>query len=215
MLSIGIVAEGKSDHIVLKAIVRQLVGPNLEFTEITPESSALAPGGLDVVRGWCEEFGSRLETFQTFITSLPLDLLIIHIDGSMAHRFGIAQPCPPAHDTANAVREIIVTQWLARRSLPPLVVLAIPMQEIETWLLPAHVRAPELPVALECMRNPKTFLNQTVPLHGRQKTTTPQRYERLAAAISAQLAQVRSACPQADRFCRELMSAVAAAQSPP
>jgi len=138
MLRVGIVAEGSTDFLVLEEIMKT-VTPDIGFVRIhpAPASSSRLGNGWRGVKAWCQENGPELEAYLVGVRSQPLSLLVIHADCSMADKLGADRPCPPAADTALAVRQTIETTWLGRVPLPEFVVLAKPAMSSDAWVIAA------------------------------------------------------------------------------
>jgi len=95
-LSVGIIAEGPTDHIVIRDIIQNLMGDKREviFHQIQPEVSntlALLQGSTG--EGWAGvyrqiAFIRKYGDFQIMMNPLlalyPLDILIIHLDGDVS-----------------------------------------------------------------------------------------------------------------------------------
>lgn len=131
MIRVGIVAEGPSDWYVLEAVMRTM-SADLEFEHLQPDITLTNPrNGWRGVKAWCEENGPRLELLMTGVVGRPLHLLVIHADCSMADKVGAGRPCPPAVDTARALRGVIGSTWLRRLPMPMFVIIACPAQSHE------------------------------------------------------------------------------------
>jgi hypothetical protein len=138
MLHVGIVAEGPTDMSVLEEIMRTVV-PEIDFLRIQPAetlSSQFGNGWLGVKK-WCKRYGSELESYMSETPSRKLDLLVIHADCSMADKEGADRVCPPASDTADALRKVIEQSWLGRDPIPEFVVLATPAMSSDAWVAAA------------------------------------------------------------------------------
>ena len=135
MLRVGIVAEGITDFMVLEEVMRS-IHPTIEFDRLHPGKPALASlgQGWTGVRRWCERYGNQLETLLLDVPSLPLHLIVIHVDCSMADQVGAERPCPPPANTAQALTEIVQKSWLQRDPRPEFVVFAAPSKAVEAWI---------------------------------------------------------------------------------
>ena len=81
---IGVVSEGPTDFLVLKAVIGELLGEQpVEFRRIHPDEIMISPfgNGWRGVQRWCQEYGPTLESFMRDIPSDMLDLLVVHVDG--------------------------------------------------------------------------------------------------------------------------------------
>jgi hypothetical protein len=209
MLLVGIVAEGVSDWMVLEAVMRN-VHPEIEFRRIQPDQ-ALAPRlgqGWRGVRNWCEEYGPQLETLMKG-PSPNLDLLIIHTDCSMADKANAERPCPPASDTAEALRSVIKS-WLNRYPAPPFVIMATPSKSSDAWVVatldPQYAKFEEI----ECDKGAEDELvmRKFLRVKDGQVKKPGVRYEPLARAVGLRLDAVCNACTQASAFRMEFALAV-------
>ncbi len=137
MLRVGIIAEGSTDFLVLEEIMKT-VTPDIEFVRIHPAPVPSRLGnGWRGVKAWCQENGPDLEVYLAGVRSQPLNLLVIHADCSMADKLGANRPCPPAEDTAMALKQMIETNWLGRVPLPEFVILATPAMSSDAWVVAA------------------------------------------------------------------------------
>jgi hypothetical protein len=151
VLRVGIIAEGKSDWLVLEAVMRS-VYPDVEFERLRPDMTlaSRSPHGWHGVKAWCRENGSRLEILMRGVIGRPLHLLVVHADCSMAHNEDVDHPCPPARATADALREVMTRAWLNAESLPRFVVLATPSRTADSWVVAALDPPYQGKVPLEC-----------------------------------------------------------------
>src|SRR5262245_57146927 len=107
---VGIVAEGPTDALVFEGIISEL-DPAIRTIRLHPPAILGAPGGWKSVRSWCRQTAPRLQSFmQAYLPKL--DVLVIHVDCSMAHNENALHPCPPAHNTANSLRAVVISKWL-------------------------------------------------------------------------------------------------------
>ena len=223
MIRVGIVAEGSTDFLVLEAIMKTVTS-DIEFEHIhpAPAVSSRLGNGWRGVKAWCEENGPEIEAYLTGVRSRPLNLLVIHADCSMADKFGADRPCPPAADTALALKEVIEKTWLGRDPAPDFVILAIPAMSSDAWIVAAFEEPyPNLP-SIECdkgvedefvrrkifrrrtdvrMRNGRKVKESRV-----QKTT--ELYGPMAAKCGQTIDNVCTHCPQAEVFCSNFRVAV-------
>ena len=140
----------------------------------------------------------------------PLDLLVIHIDASIAHRpeIDLERLCPPASDTANALRALVI-QWIGGQ-LPDKVIVAVPSKTTDAWVCAAFVGRDDL---LECDPEPLERLAEVGDLGfklkrmpgGKVRKPSAKRYEiHLAPRVEARFDQVRSICGEAERFAQDM-----------
>lgn len=212
MVRVGIVAEGKSEWLVLEAVM-QAIHQDIEFVRIRPDLDMLSgdPFGWRGVKSWCAENGRALDAFMKGVENKPLDILVVHCDCSMADKVGANHPCPPPTNTANALRQVIIAQWLGLADTPWFVVLATPSRMIDAWVV-ATLDPPYRKLAtIECE---EAVENELVARHllrkkGKEVKKQERRYAPLAKQVGDQLARVRSLCSEAERFASEFHAVVA------
>jgi hypothetical protein len=215
MLRVGIIAEGKSEWFLLEEMMRA-IHADIEFQRLRPEIPAFSGGpavGWRGVKAWCREFGSRLETFMTGVEGKRLDLLVIHADCSMAHHEGVARPCPPAADTADALRQVVITQWLGLPTQPPFIILTHPSKYTDAWVV-ATLEPPYKKLAsIECEIAAENELVARGLLRKKQgEVKKPEReYLPLARQAAQRMEVLCQHCTQAARFVDEFRTAVVAA----
>lgn len=142
-LRVGLVAEGPTDRVVFEQVIARILSRPVSVTMLQPTEKSLAfsDGGASGfgwrgVLNWCDEL-RRAGGVEGSGVLTNLDLLLIHLDGDVARdaEVNCAKPCPPAADTANALRALLLARVGAAQS-PPKTLLAIPMDATECWLLP-------------------------------------------------------------------------------
>jgi hypothetical protein len=207
------VAEGPSDWLALEELIRT-VAPDADFLHIRPDLTlaSKSPHGWKGVRAWCQQMGPLLESFLSGVPGLPLDLLVIHVDCSMAHNLGISHPCPPADATSNALREAMIRDWLGRDPLPGFVVLATPSLSTDAWIVAALEPSYRGGIPLECDLNAERELvrRRLLRLRDGEVKKPASRYQPLAKQMAQRIDEVCAACPEAARARTELAAAVSA-----
>ena len=232
-LHIAVVVEGPTDEIVLKAILEALLpDTELVFHRLQPEGSVAfgsAPSGSTGV-GWAGVYRwSRQAVSEgdgSVSGSLALlnhDLLIVHVDADVAGKtyadgnirdapcddLPCEQPCPPPHETTNALRAVVLN-WLGEQECPPRIVLCTPSKNIEAWVLAAI--CPKNNVIRrndwECRPNPEGQL-AALPIHQRFRKR-PEDYRGKQAEITEAWPQVSARLTEAARFETEFLAAVPA-----
>lgn len=193
MLRIGFVCEGPTDTPILEAVVEAVFGPRFEARYIQPDRDNLgprAPGGAGQVEKWCRQSGHALPYLL-----FDIDLLIVQLDGDRCGPLGVA-------DAAGLCATI--KRWLAAGAGDPRLVITIPMQASEAWLVAANL--PATP-ALEQRPHPEELLTgkQLLP-RGKDGRSIKDRaiYQRLALQLRDRLAEVRRTLPELDRFAGKL-----------
>lgn len=213
MIHVGLVAEGPSDWLALEALILT-VAPGAQFLHIRPDMTlaSRSPHGWKGVRAWCQTVGPVLESFLSGVPGLPLDLLVMHVDGSMAHNVGADRPCPPAEATASALREVVTRDWLGRASLPGFVVLATPSMSTDAWIVAALDPPHQGDVPLECDRGIESELVRRRLLRRRdgEVKKPAAKYQPLAQQMALKVEEVCGLCSEAARFREELRAAVTA-----
>ena len=206
MLRVGIIAEGKSEWLVLEAIMRQLQ-PDIEFVRIRPDFTlaSMSPFGWKGVRAWCQEFGGKLEAFMRGVKGREIDLLVIHADCSMAHNEQADRPCPPASDTADALRKIVVSGWLKLATHPHFVLVTNPSKSTDAWVVAAlepPYRKLEVIECDEAVDNELVARGLLRMKNGKPQKSEP-RYRPLAELVAQRLDTVQAHCLEAKRFVDE------------
>lgn len=207
-MRVGIVTEGTSDFLVLAAIVES-IQPGSETMALWPDTAASGrPFGWRGVKSWCEEHGNRLETLMRGVPGRELDLLVVHVDCSMADKVGARRPCPPARDTSDGLRSVILDTWIGRADLA-WIVTTTPSLTTDTWVIAALEPAYRPVGELECDLGVEAELVRRKLLRrkGARVAKPGTVYRRLSGEVAARLDSVRSRCPEAERFCREVLRA--------
>lgn len=97
------------------------------------------------------------------------DILLVHVDGEVADdpEVACAKPCPPPSDTADALRQTVLS-WMGGDTGDPRVVVAIPMKETEAWVVAALRPGEKLlqgtgEACFECRDKPSALLAGGAP----------------------------------------------------
>jgi len=211
MIRVGIVAEGTSDWLALEELMKA-VHPDVEFVHLRPDMTLVSrsPHGWKGVKAWCQQEGVRLEALLTGVAGFPIHLLVIHVDCSMAHNIDALHPCPPARATADALREVLVRDWLNRPHLPGFVVLATPSRTTDAWIVAALDPPYSGDEPLECDDRAERELVQRRLLRLRDgEVKKPEaKYRPLAEAMAQALDRVCEICTEAERFRQDFAAAV-------
>lgn len=211
-MRVAVVTEGTTDFLVIQAIVEDLI-PGAEVSPIHPEvpllaypEYAAAAGGARLgtgwrgVRAWCQEYGDALELVLAVDQAAPFDVLIVHVDASMADKVNVERPCPPATATTDGLRLVVIRDWLGRHNAPGFLVLATPSKSTDAWsvaaVAPAHSN-------IECEPGIRGVLvaRRLLP---RRSGGIRTRYAALARRVAQNLTTVREVCSEADRFARDI-----------
>ena len=149
---VALVAEGPTDRIVIDVVLRTILRDrSFVLTQLQPEGSVafgtLGAGWPGVCR-WCRQSANRGAGRLSCDHSLFLthDLLIIHLDADVAgscYEDGNLQrrpqegalpcqrACPPAHDTTNALRGVLLS-WCGEPRVFERIVFCMPSRSTET-----------------------------------------------------------------------------------
>jgi hypothetical protein len=175
------------------------------------------------VRAYC-----RSET-DVIALSLDLGVVVVQVDADVARKNredfdrDLTRPCPPARDTCDEVRSEILS-WLGFTTQPARLVLCVPAQAIETWVVAAlgpqivqqvltrwlssstnkekaQLRSLGKWALFECRDDPETFLAEL----GLVKS--PEAFEAARPRLVAGWADARG-LPEASRFEAELAAAL-------
>jgi len=223
MFRVGYVVEGKTDYIVLDALVEKFLGDkDYVPTQIQPPTSEYTNdqgplgGGWKGVLLWCAQAGATPGGFAQSLPLLTYDCLIIHVDADIAaeaelQSHGLSAPCPPAKDTCDRLRNHLIA--LLGNPLPSNVVLCIPAQCMEAWVFSAlH---PDLVTSfqpIECRQDVERLLigkpDRLVRDHDGRTRKNPQRYEEAAYRIAVGWDQAIAACPEAQCFDNDCRAAL-------
>lgn len=213
----GVVTEGRRDFPIFEAIIKRLCPAVEDVKCIHPHTDELFTSpmgdiqetGWAGVQHWCQRYGSRLTRFMREYGE-PLDLLVIQVDASIAHNpaINLERPCPPASDTSDALRDLVV-QWVGGQ-LPHNVIVAIPSKTSDAWVCAALVGGNAL---LECDPEPLGRLVTVAGLgfnlkrspDGKVRKPTARQYGiHLAPHVAAHFDQVRSGCSEAEQFAQQV-----------
>jgi hypothetical protein len=212
MIRVGIVAEGTSDWLALEELMRT-VHPDVDFVRLRPDMTlaSLSPHGWKGVKAWCQQEGARLEALLSGISGFPIHLLVIHVDCSMAHNVEVLHPCPPARATADALRKVLVREWLGLPSLPGFVVLATPSRTTDAWIVAALQPPYSGNKPLECddLAERELVRRRFLRLRDGEVKKPAAKYRPLAEAMAQALDHVCEICTEAERFRQDFATAVA------
>ena len=231
-LRIGLVVEGPTDAIVLKAgLAAFLDNPFITRTlqsEVPPDKTGAGWGG---VFWWCRQMAAGGFRFLGQHPTLDhLDLVVIQIDADVAgfnyldaniREPGLSDlpcelPCPPASDTAEALYSVICG-WLAPSRLNGKAVICIPSKCMESWVAAALYAPadPGLAKDLECFKeiagylNAKPSQNRLIRMHNGKPRKIKPRYQAVETDITRNWNYVCQYCPQAEKFQSAVKTAIA------
>ena len=183
--TVGFVCEGPTDVEVLRPLVEHVAGGPIEPVYLQPSYDALdqwGQGGETRVERWCKDKGSWL---QWLLQPRGIDLLVIQMDADRCPKYGAA-------DTTALCATI--KGWLGDGARLPEVLIVLPAQATEAWLVAAYQSpTPEL----EALRHPEDRLAQLGKLargaEGRPLKAV-ERYAPMTADLISKLPELR---PQA------------------
>lgn len=223
-LSIGIVAEGPTDYNMIQSLVLEVIPGDHFFAILQPEISATEGfgafgAGWKGVREWCfsiaQEHGNLANLMKAFVPIL--DILIIHIDADVSREAEVncSKPCPPASDTICAI-ESVIQGWLAGEKLSSKVVLCVPSDNTEAWVLSAfgtlaeHHCPPN--TFLECLHKPDYVIaNPPYQIiktkNGKPKKTQSRYREFIIPKVLENWGVIKDTCIQAQLFEERLLAA--------
>lgn len=217
-LRIALVAEGPTDQVIIKAVLKAILPMTFVLTLLQPEPTRPEMGGgWGGVFKWCREFGQQGYTVLEDDPKLgDFDLIIVHLDADVADKayadcgeavveaaadlpgLPCSMPCPPPADTVQHMRDILLA-WLGIDHLGGKTIFCIPSKAIEAWLAVAllpdnHVLLPEI----ECRMDLEKSLSQLPKtLRVRKRTVV---YRRHASTVTNQWPRIHELCSQAVVF---------------
>lgn len=200
-MRVGIVCEGATDFPVLEKVLEALLPNEWEITLLKPEQDQLGRFegfGWNKVRQWCTSMGRSLPILQR--ASLLHDLVIIQIDADIRSQ---------VQAKSNLEFCETIKSWLGSGVDLSGVIIVIPTQAIETWLLAAH-RASN--PKIEGERHPANALVREGLLQMSdvgQPIKDVDRYRTLALALPGKLTSLRAVLPELQRFCEKVEAFVA------
>ncbi len=223
-LTIGLVAEGPTDSLLLELLIDQLLQAKHHYVELQPKLSKTGGfgkhgGGWRGVHAWCQTLAEDSQKLKAHF--LQLNLLIIHIDADVAceNEINCAKPCPPAQDSCEALAQRVMT-WLGYLATNNKLVLCIPADNTEAWVLAAHdiqtpyhvppdqplecVQKPDMIISNQAYKKPHRLLRRK---DGKPKKTKRD-YQQLIPVVLDNWKEVKRICPQAAKFEDDLKSKI-------
>ena len=208
--SIGFVVEGATDIAIIKQIITRFLGDQ-EFrsVQIQPIVSdafdhlGLHGGGWKGVFRWCESNAVQLAVSNNTYVIIHLDAEVAQDKDKAIADLGLAANCPPASVACTNLRAHIKAKLGG--SLPPNVVLCIPAQTLEAWIVAAlHPDLAQRHAPIECRPKPETLLIGRNPRLGQGKNGKLDKdvraYTAMAVHIAAQWDTIKIYCTQAEQF---------------
>jgi hypothetical protein len=223
-LSIGLVAEGTTDFVIIEAAIKACLKKPFVLTLLQPEATRPEmQGGWGGVYKWCRASAARGYTpLESDPTLACFDLIIIHIDADVAEdsyldilsdiptdvsSLPCTKPCPPPEATVEALKTVVLS-WLRSGPLGTKTILCIPSKATEAWL--AAAVAADIPRAiagLECALGMEARL-ASLP-KARKIKKTKRQYQSHAPVVQSKWPRIVSMCSQAQRFQDDFMRCAA------
>lgn len=222
-VNIGLVVEGTTDAIVLKASLDAFIDVPYITSTLQPEVPiGTSKTGWGGVYRWCRQMASfNSKTLSDNPSLLNQDLIIIQIDADVA-RMNYAEagiqnpvfddlpcyrPCPPASDTVDVLLEV-VNGWLSPTFLGDKGIICVPSKCIEAWVAAGIYSQsdPELMNELECSYEVIAYF-QNKPAKERlvrskagKLKKNAKKYSELAELLTQKWKNIKYYCPQAQVF---------------
>ena len=233
-LRIGLVAEGPTDGVVIKAALNAMLGEGtFVLTQLFPETSVafgpMGTGWAGVYR-WChasaKRGGGKLSGDRLLFDIGMHDLLILHLDADVAGekyennsiqplssdlQMPCDQPCPPAADAANELRMVLLS-WCGEATVPRQTVLCTPSKSTDAWvvaaLFPQDAEVTKKEKCWECHPDPESRFG-VQPKNGRIRKSKTD-YQSRQSLMTAAWDRLRQDLSEAGRFSTDFLNAVAA-----
>lgn len=233
--AIGVVVEGTTDLIVIQAALGSiLAGQTYTITQLQPESSdGLEDGGFGStgsgwggVYRWCRHILSMGEDLTNHPSLQRFDIIIIHVDADVAEKnyndanihnpanddLPCVKPCPPAGDSVQALKHVVLGWLDLVEQFPESFVLCIPSKCTEAWVSVALYGQTERNIVnnIECRADIENYLAQKPARErlirnrdGRMKKITASYSER-SVQITEQWNYIAQNCEQANIFSEDI-----------
>ncbi len=227
--TIGIVVEGPTDRIVIEAALQSiLAGKTYTLTQLQPESSEAL--GNDVFgttgTGWggvyqfCRQIVSMGEGLANHPSLRRYDFLIIHLDADVAEKkysdanitmppandLPCVKPCPPADDTVQALKRVVLGWLSIDDQHPRSFVMCIPSKCTEAWVgtaLYGCTDGEELN-DIECKHDIENYLAQK-PAGERLIRNRGGKMKKIVARYSEKSDQIRDQWGYVTRKCEQAL----------
>jgi len=238
LLRIGVVAEGTTDLIMLKAAInaimeRHCADQDYKIDALQPEVDAnmnqLSGGGWANVYKWCRDHVEMVGgPIRNLVSLANYSALIIQLDADVADKtfssahiaapinansLPCAQPCPPPCATTDALRNVLLA-WMDEVSAPSNLVLCTPSKALESWII---IALPDKTTAMkriipqiECLQHPDTLLS-SMPAGNRLISGGHKRTERYKSRsddFADNWPQVVQHATEAQRFQRDFIAKI-------
>lgn len=200
-MRVGIVCEGITDFVVLEAIAGAVLADRQPtFTLLQPDHDRVrrpgdprSAGGWQAVRAFLEEGNAQLSLAR-------IDVVIVKVDASVRLS---GELVPSLEDDDLETLCDHVKAWIGE-PIPESVVITLPCEEIETWLVAAHTRRKDV----EAMEDPARVLVDEGLLgtrNGRPDKKSTD-YKRLSESLQRRVGdrKLLRAIPELERLCSKL-----------
>lgn len=240
-VKIRIVAEGKTDQLIIKELVNAYLATQselnfeLNFLNEQPTADRTSCGGWEMVYKWCLTnppseretiyFGTGL--FANDMDNLSCDILIIHLDSDICEKIGdktnISTP-PPDNTAAPASRGLFIKQviegwlWPDQPVQKDKHIIAPAVEAIEAWLVAGLSHDDIDPESNHDIVKRLAVLNHTVI----KKTAVPstiksirkndRTYNNILTVAKENVSRVFDRCPHFNQMVNEIIIAVNAIQ---
>ena len=177
----------------MESIVANVLDEDFVTHYLQPRFDALhgwGPGSNELVETWCKRVGRNLPW-----SAPTIEVLIVQLDADRSSKHG-----------TSSTKELCdrVKTWLDTGAADPRLIIAIPAQAIEAWLLP--LIEPVSPSS-EGIPHPAQRLASKGRLepdgHGKPRKDLSQ-YRAMAEELAGRLDGARANLPELDRFMRKL-----------
>ena len=206
-MRVGIVCEGVTDFAVLKAIAEAvLVGRQPTFSLLQPDHDRVRrPGEPPVAGGW-QTVRSFLKAGNAQLSLARIDVVIVQVDASVRLEGEVVRRL--ASDELEGLCDH-VKEWIGD-PIPASVVITLPCEEIETWLVAVHTRRK----GVEAIDDPAGALVEEGLIgtrNGRPDKKSAD-YSRLSEPLKHRVGEKRwlRSVPELERLCSKLRARVRA-----
>lgn len=203
-MRVGIVCEGITDFVVLKAIAETvLAGRQPTFTLLQPDHDRVRrPGDPRVAGGW-QAVRAFLKAGNAELSLARIDIVIVQVDASIRHLDAVARQL--ADDELETLCDH-VKAWMG--AVPDSVIITLPREEIETWLVAASTRRTNV----EAIEDPAEALVEhgLLASHGERPAKQSRVYEDLVKPLRSRLSdrKLLRLVPELERLCSKLRSSI-------
>lgn len=223
-LRIALVAEGKTDKVIIEAALRAIIPRPFVLTLLQPEETQpKLGGGWCGVWKWCKRI--REQGYRSLDNDPTLDffdMVILHLDADVtdksysdcgstvnadAQHSGLARlpcsaPCPPATSAVNNLKPVLLS-WLGVVDVGNKLAFCIPSKSSDAWLATAVFSDnAELIGGLECEMDMEGKLSR---LPKKKRIRKNERgYQKHAEKLKERWDCVRQICSQAEIFHKDV-----------